>query len=146
MSNDSPASIVRTIKLCNRIDELQRLNEELESLGAVLGWSHRTVMNLMLACEELVVNIVHYAFPQGGEHTIEIHMLAAADSVEIAIKDGGAPFNPLERDGDLESLLTMDVEDRPIGGLGIFFVQQMMDEVQYEHAGGMNSVRMSKRF
>ncbi|MCR2802435.1 ATP-binding protein [Paenibacillus soyae] len=146
MSDDPQFTIARAIRLYNRIDELPRLNEGLEALGADLGWPGRSVMNLMLACEELVVNIVHYAYPEGGEHVIEVDVRATSDSVEISVSDGGVPFNPLETDNDPLSLLDMDLEERPIGGLGIFFVQKIMDDVQYEHAGGMNRVRMIKRF
>ena len=146
MSDDPQFQVAQAIRLYNRIDELSRLNEGLEAIGADLGWSNRSVMNLMLACEELVVNIVHYGYPEGGEHVIDIDIRAAADRVEISVADGGVPFNPLQPDNDPVSLLDMDLDDRPVGGLGIFFVRRVMDDVQYEHAGGMNRVRMSKRF
>lgn len=146
MSNDPQFPIARAIRLHNRIDELPRLNEGLEELGADLGWSSRSVTDLMLACEEIVVNIVHYGYPDSGEHWIQIDVYAAADRVQIRVSDGGVPFNPLARSVDPLSLLDMELDDRPIGGLGIFFVTKVMDEVQYEHAGGMNRLTMSKRF
>ncbi|MNF02028.1 hypothetical protein D3C80_2011220 [compost metagenome] len=55
------------------------------------------------------------------------------------------PFNPLERKDPL-SLLEEELEDRAIGGLGIFFVKRLMDDIHYEYDGGLNRFRMWKRF
>lgn len=145
MSNDWQFPIDREIKLRNRIDELQRLNEGLEEIGAEAGWPERAVLDLSLACEELVVNIVNYGFPSGGEHHIDVIIQASPSSVEVKIEDGGVPFNPLQK-ADPLALLEFDLEDRPIGGLGIFFVKRLMDDIHYEYAGGLNRFRMRKQF
>lgn len=145
MSNDWQFPIDREIKLRNRIDELQRLNEGLEEIGAEAGWPERAVLDLSLACEELVVNIVNYGFPSGGEHHIDVIIQASPGSVEVKIEDGGVPFNPLQK-ADPLALLEFDLEDRPIGGLGIFFVKRLMDDIHYEYAGGLNRFRMRKQF
>lgn len=144
MSNDWQFPIDREIKLCNRMDELQRLNEGLEEIGAEVGWPERTVLDLSLACEELVVNIVNYGFPSGGEHHIDVMIQASPSSVEVRIEDGGVPFNPLQ-EADPLALLELELEDRPIGGLGIFFVKRLMDDIHYEYAGGLNRFRMWKQ-
>ncbi|MGO4543409.1 ATP-binding protein [Paenibacillus sp. 2TAB23] len=143
MSNDWQFPIDREIKLYNRMDELQRLNEGLEEIGAEVGWTARAVLDLSLACEELVVNIVNYGFPSGGEHHIDVLIQASPSSVEVKIEDGGVPFNPLQT-ADASTLL--ELEDRPIGGLGIFFVKRLMDDIHYEYAGGLNRFRMRKQF
>lgn len=145
MSNDRQFPIDREIKLCNRIDELQRLNEGLEEIGAEVGWPQRAVLDLTLACEELVVNIVNYGFPTGEEHHIDVIIQASPSRVEVKIEDGGVPFNPLQ-EADPLALLELELEDRPIGGLGIFFVKRLMDDIHYEYAGGLNRFRMSKQF
>ncbi|MBD2867599.1 ATP-binding protein [Paenibacillus arenilitoris] len=145
MSNDWQYPIDREIKLFNRMDELRRLNEGLEEIGAEVGWPQRAVLDLSLACEELVVNIVNHGFPDGGEHRIFVAIQASPSSVEVKIEDGGIPFNPLD-EADPLALLDMELEDRPIGGLGIFFVKRLMDDIHYEYAGGLNRFRMRKQF
>lgn len=145
MSNAPQYTIGRSLRLRNELEELQRLNEELEEVGRTLGWAPRSVLDLSLACEELVVNIVNYGYPVGSEGIIEVELRASEDEVEIALGDHGKPFDPL-RTADPLDLLEMDVEDRPIGGLGIFFVKRLMDEVEYEYAGGMNRLRLRKKW
>ncbi|MFX3632980.1 MAG: ATP-binding protein [Candidatus Pristimantibacillus sp.] len=145
MTNAWPFPIDREIKLHNRMEELSRLNEQLEEIGAAAGWSDRAVLDLSLACEELITNIVHYGFPTGGEHLIDVMVTASPASVEVRIEDRGIPFNPLQ-ETKATALLDLELEDRPIGGLGIFFVKRLMDDVQYERTGDMNCFRMSKVF
>lgn len=145
MLDDRQYPIDREIKLFNRMDELERLNERLEEIGAVAGWTSRAVLDLSLACEELVVNIVNYGFPSGGEHCIDVTIHATPSCVEVRIEDGGIPFNPLE-DSDASALLELELEDRPVGGLGIFFVKRLMDDIHYEYTGGLNRFRMRKQF
>ncbi len=145
MSKEWQVPIDREIKIYNRLDELQRLNEGLEQIGAEVGWPERAVLDLSLACEELVVNIVNYGFPAGGEHLIDVSIQASRSSVEVKIVDGGIPFNPLE-ETDPFDLLELDIEDRPIGGLGIFFVKRLMDDIHYEYAEGLNRFCMRKQF
>lgn len=145
MSNEWQFPIDREIKLCNRLDELHRLNEGLEEIGAEAGWSERAVLDLSLACEELVVNIVNYGFPSGGDHYIDVSIQASPSSVEVKIEDGGVPFNPLQG-ADPLALLELEIEDRPIGGLGIFFVKRLMDDIHYEYSEGLNRFRMRKQF
>lgn len=144
MSNDRKFPIDREIKLYNRMDELQRLNEGLEEIGAEAGWPERAVLDLSLACEEIVINIVNYGFPTGGDHHIDVTIQATPSSVEVKIVDGGVPFNPLKDKKPLD-LLELELEDRPIGGLGIFFVKRLMDDIHYEYAGGLNRFRMRKQ-
>ncbi len=145
MLNDRQYPIDREIKLLNRMDELERLNERLEEIGADVGWTARAVLDLSLACEELVVNIVNYGFPSGGEHSIAVIIQASPSSVEVKIEDGGIPFNPLDN-SDASALLDLELDDRPIGGLGIFFVKRLMDDIHYEYTGGINRFRMRKQF
>lgn len=143
--NDRQYPIGRVIKLFNRMEELQRLNERLEEIGTDAGWPARAVLDLSLACEELVVNIVNYGFPTGGEHCIDVTIHASPTSVEVKIEDGGVPFNPLEEQ-DRPAAPHLELEDRPIGGLGIFFVKRLMDDIHYEYSGGLNRFWMRKQF
>lgn len=98
---------------------------------------------LNLVLEEAVVNVIQYAFPDGGEHTFTLDADKSANMVTFVLKDDGCPFNPLEQAPEVDT--TLSAEERNIGGLGIFIVQQMMDEVEYSRTPeGENVLVMRK--
>ena len=95
-----------------------------------------------LVCEELVVNVVSYAYADEAEGYLKIQIEKADEAITIRFIDGGVAFNPLEREMPDVSL---SMEERQIGGLGIFLTVQMMDEVQYERINNENVVTIKKR-
>lgn len=100
------------------------------------------INQLRMACEEIFVNIVSYAYPnQEGEITIGCEQ----NSGYITIKtiDQGKPFNPLiQNDPDM----TSEIQDRCVGGLGIYMVKQLMDEICYKRENNENILIMQKKF
>lgn len=96
---------------------------------------------LRLSVEEVVENIVRYAY-ESGNGFINVSTSVEDGVLSIRLKDGGKPFNPLEKeDPDVNASL----EDRDIGGLGIFLCKQMMDSVEYEFVDGCNVLTMKKK-
>ncbi len=95
-----------------------------------------------LVCEELVVNVVSYAYADEAEGYLKIQIEKADGTITIRFIDGGVAFNPLEREMPDVSL---SMEERQIGGLGIFLTVQMMDDVQYERINNENVVTIKKR-
>lgn len=95
-----------------------------------------------LVCEELVVNIVSYAYPDGAEGYLKILVEKEGGCIVLCFIDGGVAFNPLERDMPDVSL---PLEERQIGGLGIFLTLQMMDEVLYKREENENILTIKKR-
>ncbi len=128
-----------------------RLEANMESLGEFMeaardfaggcGLDDAALMQIELALEEAVVNIIKYAYPDvAGE--IEMSFSSDSGCMEIVVKDSGVPFDATSKeDPDLDAPL----EERGIGGLGIFFVKKFMDEVLYERQDGMNVLRLRKR-
>lgn len=114
-------------------------------------------MQIDVAVEELFVNIASYAYVDGsGMATVRVktgtrdasELSEKRDSqevhtVEITFIDSGTPYNPLEKE---DPDITLSVEERPIGGLGIFMVKKTMDEVRYEHTDGQNVLTIVKKF
>ena len=96
------------------------------------------------ALEELFVNAAKYAYaPESGPLTVRVETGKNPPSVTITLTDSGIPFDPLEKqDPDL----SLDPEERPIGGMGIYMVKMSMDEVAYERRDGQNILRMVKKF
>ena len=116
------------IKLPARMDSLHALMEFAAACAKGQDFSPDRISEIELAVEEILVNIINYAYPQ-GEGYIEITCSSdPRDQLTFEIADSGIPFNVLAySDPDT----TEEIEERRIGGLGIFFVKQLMDHVQY---------------
>jgi len=95
-----------------------------------------------LVSEELVVNVVCYAYADGAEGYLNINIEKTEDTISIQFVDGGIAFNPLEKEQPDTSLA---LEDREIGGLGIFLTKQMMDDVTYQRVGNENVLTIKKK-
>ena len=92
--------------------------------------------------EEAVTNVIMYAYPQGSDGLVDIEAVIRKDSIDFMVIDSGKAFDPTAvPDANIESAL----EDRPIGGLGIFLVRNIMDTVKYERKEGKNLLSMTKR-
>ena len=99
------------------------------------------IFKIRLCVEEVAENIVQYAYPD-GDGWMEASVDIETSQVSIEFKDSGSPFDPLAKpDPDL----TLGVEDRPIGGLGIFLCKQFMDSIDYRYEDGCNILKMSKK-
>lgn len=96
-----------------------------------------------ISCEEIIVNIISYAYPEGRDGYIWLGVTKDKEELCIEIQDGGIPFNPLERQ---EPDIFQELEEREIGGLGIFLVLRMMDHVEYRYEEGRNKLRLRKRW
>lgn len=101
------------------------------------------VMQLNLAIEEAVVNVMEYAFPDGDKHeftlTAEVEDPKGDAVVKFVLTDDGIPFDPTkEEDPDV----TLSAEERQIGGLGIFLVKNIMQSVEYSRVDGQNVLTM----
>ncbi|EIC21488.1 SpoIIE family protein phosphatase [Thiorhodovibrio frisius] len=132
----------KRLTLTNDLSELGRLADWLERFGDAHGIPRKVIHPLNLALDELVTNIIHYAYPDGEAHSFTLELRPLGDRLEAELVDDGIPFNPLEMpDADTES----DVEERQIGGLGIHFVRQTMDGVYYQFEQGHNHLRLIKR-
>lgn len=104
--------------------------EEASTVGDFWGY-------FSVVVEELVLNIVDYSHSE----YLDIEILRDEKSITLRIHDAGTPFNPLEME---MPDLTLPMEDRPIGGLGIFMVIKYMDSITYDYAGGENILTLVK--
>lgn len=100
-----------------------------------------TQFTLRLVVEELVVNIVNYAYGDGGDGPLRIELDSDHKSLTLTIADNGTPFNLLEQ---ATPDTTLSAEERSIGGLGIFLVREMMDTVDYKRVDGANVITATK--
>ena len=99
--------------------------------------------SLNLALEEAVTNVIFYAYPEGTTGDVFIDASATEGAVTFTITDNGKPFDPTaHKEVDIDA----DLLDRPIGGLGIHLVRQIMDDVRYERRGVRNVLILTKKY
>lgn len=104
----------------------------------------KVVMQMELVIEEIFVNVSSYAYrPDVGDVTICIDFAENPAAVEMTFIDSGKPYNPLEKD---DPDTTLGIDEREIGGLGIFLVKKNVDDIFYEYADGKNILRIKKFF
>ena len=102
-----------------------------------------TVKTLNLAAEEWVANVINYAYPKGTRGHVEMTAEIANGLLTLTVKDHGIPFDPTKhQEADVEA----DLDDRPIGGLGIYLVKNIMDTMAYQRTpDGYNVVTLTKQ-
>ncbi len=117
---------------------IQFVDEILESEGCTM----KIQFQIDVAVEEIFVNIANYAYaPNVGEAVISIDVSGDPKVASITFMDSGIPYDPLKKpDPDV----TLSIEDRAIGGLGIFMVKKSMDHMIYEYKDGKNILTIKK--
>ena len=138
---EKAVSNVKTLGLEAKVQNLEQvlgfIRQNLEEAGA----APRPLNQILIAAEEIFVNISSYAYGK-GTGTAEIRMTAENGSAEIEFRDSGSPFDPLAKaDPDV----TLPAEERQIGGLGIFMVKKSMDDVLYRYEDGKNILTIRKK-
>nr|WP_275900855.1 ATP-binding protein [Paenibacillus periandrae] len=127
--------------MTNNLKELTRLEAWLASWAEQMSVDSKTLFQLNLVCDELVTNTILYGCQADVVHTIRISLKIDKDSIELTITDDGIAFDPLTLPSpDVQA----SVEERRIGGLGIHFVRESMDEVVYERVDKLNTLHMKK--
>ena len=132
----------KSIILANDIAELSKLHAFIEEVGEDLSLTPDVVFNLDLVIEEAVVNIIHYAYPKEEHQYIYLSAHMHEGSIVFVLTDTGKEFDPtLTPEADI----TLSADEREIGGLGIFLIRQIMNEVRYERIDGKNILTLEKK-
>ncbi len=132
----------RKIIIENNIEELPKLFEKIEMLGEEWELSVPLTMNINLALEEAVTNVIFYAYDDEKKHEITILVTLKDELLRIEIIDDGKIFDPTQR---AHPDITLSAEERSIGGLGIFLIKQIMDSVEYSRVNNNNVLTLIKR-
>ena len=142
-TNPTPSSgSERHLILHNDIREIPQLATFMETIATETDMDSSLAMNLNLALEEAVSNVILYAYPPGSDGLVDVEAFIREDRIDFIISDSGSPFDPTSvADPDV----TLDVKDRPIGGLGIYLVKSIMDHVSYARLEGKNILSMTKK-
>lgn len=132
----------KSITLKNQLSELERLTAFLEEVVEELGIDMGLGMSIQLALEEAVANVIMYAHPTDSEQDFTVKVLRDARGISFWLMDHGIAFDPTLLP---EADVTLSAEERSIGGLGVFLVRQIMDEVSYTRIGDVNQLYMCKK-
>ena len=136
-----PSSHHLTLK--NDIGQVSLLPAFVEDAVKASGLNPEVTDSLTLAIEEAVVNVIDYAYPEGVAGEVDIDAATTDKALIFTITDKGKPFDPTSR-GEVD--INAGVEERPIGGLGIHLVRQIMDDVRYERRVDKNVLILTKKY
>jgi len=133
------------LTLRNDLSELERASTTLDDFGRRHAIPAAALFDVHLALDEIVTNIITYGYEDDAEHEIVVHLSVSPASaprrVEVEVEDDGRPFNPLDAaPPDVEA----SVADRAVGGLGIYLVRRVMDDLEYRRQQGKNVLVMRK--
>ncbi len=132
---------MNTIQLAATMENLDPSLDFLEEGFLQEGIDQKMAMKLRLACEEVIVNVIHYAYP-GQEGTFQVsYRVDGGEELTIVVRDQGVPFDPLQRE---DPDISLSLDEREIGGLGIFMVRNIMDDLAYQREDGSNVLTMKK--
>lgn len=131
------------ITIVNQVSELARVARLLDRLGAERHLASETVKDMQIALDEVLNNITKYAYPDKAEHKIHICLRVLDNVLEAVVEDRGAPFDPLAVPApDVSAPL----HERRVGGVGMHFVRNLLDEVIYDRIGERNRLVLRKHF
>jgi len=123
-------------------DQLSTIRTFVEQVGSDLGLDEHTIYALELAVDEACTNVIRHAY-RGQNGEIRIRIEQVGDRIQVVIRDWGQAFDP-------QAIplpdVTAPLEKRPLGGVGLFLMRQMMDSVEFEFSpNDGNKLTMTKR-
>jgi PAS domain S-box-containing protein len=125
----------------NTIKDIQIAIQSFESFAEQVKLPMAISMKINIVFDELLANIVNYAFKDSNEHQIEIEFKISNNKLIIIISDDGIPFNPFQKDAPNT---TLSIDEREIGGLGIHIVKNLVDEYDYQRKINKNIITLIK--
>ena len=123
-------------------EDLGNVFAAVEEFGERAEWPANRIFQVKLILEEMALNVINYG---GGEGLAPIHikLTTKGDTVTIDITDVGQPFDPIKEAPSPD--LSLSLEERPIGGLGLYLVRTMVDEMHYRWQDGQNHLKLITR-
>lgn len=128
-------------QIASTLEELGALMEDCRSFLEDADAPGDVIFAVELALEEMITNTIKYGYRDQDQHLIDIKIHLSDGRVDIEIRDEGHPFDPFSQE---EPDTSLPPEERPIGGLGIHLVKNMLDDCVYAREDGKNIIRVAK--
>ena len=129
------------LSLVNDLREIGVAAEKVDAYCEAQGISTQIAYAVNLSIDEILTNTISYGYDDDAEHRIGLTFRVDGETLVVTIVDDGRPFDSsTEREPDFDATL----EERALGGLGLFLVQQMMDEMTYERSDDRNVITLRK--
>jgi serine/threonine-protein kinase RsbW len=131
----------KEITIKNEVNELENVARFIEEICEELGLGMELQMNLNLVMEEMVSNVIFYAYPEGTQASIDLTAESDGKELTFVLSDQGREFDPtVMDDADIDT----NPAERELGGMGIFIVKNIMNQVTYQRLEGKNLLTMKK--
>ncbi|OIO59239.1 MAG: ATP-binding protein [Verrucomicrobia bacterium CG_4_10_14_3_um_filter_43_23] len=127
----------------NSLKSLEKLASDLEVFQEKANIDSKAIFELNLCMDEIITNIILYGFEDKDLHTIDVILDWTDQEIIVVISDTGKPFDPL-KDAPVPNI-EAEIEDRPVGGLGVYFLKQYLDSVNYIREGNSNRLVLRKK-
>ncbi len=130
-----------TLELLADMAGLEKADKSLDELALAVQLPEETLFQVRLVLEEVLMNVISYGAGDGAVPHVQLNMAQKDGTLSMEIADNGIAFDPLQLPApDLDA----EIDDRPIGGLGIFLVRELMDSVTYRRDGDWNRLMVTK--
>jgi len=131
----------KTVQITNQRNQIDTVRKLFDDYSKENKLTEKTSHDIQMALDELLTNIVSYGYEDTDEHWIDVHFNIDNGALTVEIVDDSKPYNILERD---DPDLSLSMEDKPIGGLGVFLIKKLMSNVDYYTEKGKNHLVMTK--
>lgn len=142
VSDDTRNDHLLRFTVANDLREIAVAADRIDQFCSAHGIPPATAYAVNLSVDELLTNTISYGYKDGEEHRVDLMIRRDGDLLTIEISDDGIEFTP---DSAKVPDTAASIEDRPIGGLGIFLTRQMMDSFEYRRDEGRNIVTLTKK-
>jgi anti-sigma regulatory factor (Ser/Thr protein kinase) len=127
------------MQVANDLSEIGRVAALVDSFAARHNLSNSVVVALNVSLDEILNNIISYAYNDAERHEIVIHLELRHGAIEVVVEDDGRPFDPLSVSTPRPQTATS------VGGVGLHFVRNLVDQLEYAHRNGINRLRLVKK-
>lgn len=137
------AENVISFQMTSKQNCFKRFQPKVEEFGAAHCLAPKIIFHLTLILDELITNIIDYGYADFDEHPIDVSIGIDGTILNIRIEDDAKEFNILEAP-EPELDVPLDERVRPIGGMGVHLVKNMVNLIQYERKDGKNILKLTK--
>ncbi len=136
--------MIRSVDLLirNDLSEIAVVRDALDQLGSEFELPARALMQLQVALDEIVSNVVKYSWSDGGKHEFLVRITVSSMGVALDIFDDGQPFDPR---GAPEPNPPLEGQRPRPGGVGIHMIKKLVDDLTYERVEGRNHTSLTKK-